>query len=118
MAGRFHDWRGVGLDAEVETARTEVRRALGEALAQPPPAPAAWAAAELAVQHGVDLAIDRLYASLGASRPSPAQVPADVAARDPAAGRLVVQVLTAPDTRGRWVFMEDLLGYVAGKAKR
>jgi hypothetical protein len=44
MEGRLHDWRGLGHDAEVEAARTEARRALGEAVGKGPDDGAAWAA--------------------------------------------------------------------------
>jgi hypothetical protein len=96
MEGRFHDWRGLELDAEVEAARAEARRTLGAAVAGGPTDGRAWAAAEAAVQHAIGLALDRL----GARK------------EDPAARRLVVQVLTAPDTRARYVFLEDLLHWI------
>jgi hypothetical protein len=72
----------------------------------------AWAGAELAAQRCLDLTLDRLYARLGAPRPAPAALPADLAAREPAAGATLVRLLTAPDARARYVFLEDLLAHL------
>lgn len=91
VEGRFHDWRGMGHDAEVEAARGDARRLVGAAVDGRQSA--AWAEAEAAVQRLMALA----QARLGARRD------------DPAAQRLLRQVLTAPDTRARYVFAEDLL---------
>jgi len=87
VEGRFHDWRGLGHDAEIETARAESRRLVGEAIASG--ASDDWARAEGAVHRCLSLALAR-------AGNQPAQ-------------RLVNQVLTAPDTRSRYVFLEDLL---------
>lgn len=88
------DWRGIGIDEGVESARTESRRLLGIALEQG--TAQTWASAEEAVQRAIILALARL----GTRR--------DV----PAAQRLVRQLLTAPDTRARYVFLEDLLHWM------
>jgi hypothetical protein len=96
MEGRVHDWRGLDLDPEVEAARAEARRTLGAAVAAGPTDGTSWASAEQAVQRTIGLALARL----GAGKD------------DPAARRLVVQVLTAPDTRARYVFLEDLLHWM------
>ena len=93
MEGRFHDWRGLGHDDEVEAARSEARRALGAAVANGPTDGAAWASAEQAVQRTIHLALELL----GERKD------------DPALALLVRQLLTAPDTRARYVVLEDLL---------
>ena len=71
-----------------------------------------WAAAELALQHCLNLAVDALYARLGTTRPAPREVATDLAGRDPAAAAHVVRLLNAGDTRTRYVFLEDLLAHL------
>jgi len=115
-AGATADWHAGGLDAELGAARRAVREAVGPAYADIPhphvTGSVAWAGAELAVQRCLDLALDRLYARLGAPRPAPAALPADLAGRDPAAAGTLVRLLTAPDARARYVFLEDLLTHL------
>jgi hypothetical protein len=92
------------------------RAALGRALAAPSPSPAAtagWAGAELSVFVALDRALDRLYARLGAPRPSAGVLLDDLAGRDRTAAALVGRALTAPDARTRYVFLEDLLARLA-----
>jgi hypothetical protein len=114
--GATADWHASGLDAELDAARRAVRAAVGPAYDDRPHPHAggslAWASAELAIQHCVDLALDRLYARLGAPRPAAAALPADLAGRDAAAAGTLVRLLGAPDTRARYVFLEDLLTHL------
>ena len=61
---RRDDWRATRLDAELSAARAEARDAVGAALstasAPDPASVTAWAAAELAVQACLHIALDRL----------------------------------------------------------
>ena len=114
--GATADWHASALDAELDAARRAAREAVGPAYADVPHPHAggtlAWAGAELATQRCLDLALDRLYARFDAPRPAPAALPADLAARDPAAAATLVRLLTAPDARARYVFLEDLLAHL------
>jgi hypothetical protein len=114
--GATADWRATSLPVELEGARREVRAAVGAAADEVHHphvrATIAWAAAELALQHCLNLAVDALYAALGATRPAPREVAADLAGRDPAASAHVVRLLNAGDTRTRYVFLEDLLAHL------
>jgi hypothetical protein len=114
--GATADWHAGGLDAELDAARRAVREAVGPAYADVPhphqASTVAWAGAELAAHRCLDLALDRLYARLGAPRPAPAALPADLAGRDAAAAATLVRLLTAPDARARYVFLEDLLAHL------
>lgn len=114
--GATADWHASGLDPELETARAAAREAVGPAYQDVPhphqSATIAWAAAELAVQHCLDLALDRLYARLGVGRPPAAAVPTDLAGRDPRSAATLVRLLTAPDVRARYIFLEDLLAHL------
>jgi hypothetical protein len=114
--GATTDWHASRLDDELEAARRAVREAVGPAYVDVPhphqSGTVAWAAAELAAQRCLDLTLDRLYARLGAARPAAAALPADLAGRDAAAAATLVRLLTAPDVRARYVFLEDLLAHL------
>ena len=110
------------LGPELEAARAAARAAVGAALAgeveerhgEALGAQRDGGAAEMAVQACLGLALDRIYARLGAPRPAPAALPADLRERDPVAGAMLARLLRAPDTRARYVFLEDLLAHLAG----
>ena len=69
-------------------------------------------AAEMAGHACLEGALALLYTRLGAERPGPLALPADLAERDPRAASLLRRYVRAPDARGRYVFLGDLLDHV------
>ncbi|HZQ99068.1 MAG TPA: hypothetical protein VFC93_09660 [Chloroflexota bacterium] len=118
-----HDWRATRLEPELDAAREQARAALHAALAAPaaasdPEGVTAWAAAELAAERCLDLALGWAYDQLDAPRPAPAALPADLRRRAPRTGALACQALTAPDARTRLIFVEDLLAHLESEGAR
>ena len=69
-------------------------------------------AAEMAGHACLAHALALLYTRLGAEQPGPLALPADLAERDPRAASLLRRYVRAPDARGRYVFLGDLLDHV------
>ena len=69
-------------------------------------------AAEMAGHACLDGALTLVYTRLGAERPGPLALPADLAERDPRAASLLRRYVRAPDARARYVFLGDLLDHV------
>jgi hypothetical protein len=69
-------------------------------------------AAEMAGHACLEGALALVYARLGAERPVPLALPADLAERDPRAASLLRRYVRAPDARARHVFLGDLLDHV------
>jgi len=119
---RRDDWRATRLDPGLAAAREEARAALHAAIAAPaapdPDGVTAWAAAELAAQGCLGLALDWVYRRLGAERPTAGALPADLRARAPRTAALVCRALTAPDARTRLIFVEDLLAHLESEETR
>ena len=73
----------------------------------------AWAGAELAAQRCLDLALDRALRAARGAPPGPgARCRPTWPAGDAAAAATLVRLLTAPDARARYVFLEDLLAHL------
>jgi hypothetical protein len=69
-------------------------------------------AAEMAGHACLEGALALVYLRLGAERPGPLALPADLAERDPRAASLLRRYVRAPDARARFVFLGDLLDHV------
>ena len=111
-------WAARVTDPEVEALRAEARTAMAAPMARAGERviedDALWAPVELAIHRCLWLALERHYARLGAPMPSPSALPDDLAARDAPGGVLLRRLLRAPDTRARYVFLEDFLGHLYG----